>query len=348
MNGYNEKLTLKEVVILFKNNINFLFSRWVLILLSGVAFGLLGILYAYISKPQYVAATSFVLSNGSKSSGLSGLASQFGLDLNAGENDAFSDENIISLMNSNKMMKKSLFGIPLGSNQPLINLFVKETALDLIWKKNPRTTNAFPFPNTPDALTNIQDSLVREVIETLLKTTLVVYKANDKQSIFIVKTTSTNEFFSVNFTNFLVDNTSKFYISTKTLTASKNLKLIQNEADSIRNILYSSIETTASEVDKTFNLNPTRQVAKTGFQKSQFNVSVFSTAYGEVLKNLEIAKITLQRETPLFQIIDQAESPLKRVKKSKLLCLIGGGILGGIGCIIALLFIKAYKHLMRQ
>lgn len=346
MNQQKEKLTLKEVVIVFKNNIGYLFSKWLTIFFVGLFFGLLGLLYAYISKPQYVGTTSFVLSNGSKAGGLSGLASQFGLDLNSGGNDAFSDENIISLMNSNKMMKKSLFGFALGSHEPIINLFVKENTLDIAWSKDSRTAKCFPFPNNSEALSNVQDSLVKEVIDALLKTTLLVYKPNNKQSIFIVKTTSTNELFAVSLSNFLVENTLKFYVSTKTQTASKNLKLIQNEADSLRNVLYGSIETTAKEVDKTINLNPSRQVAKTGVQKSQFNVTVVSIAYGEVLKNLEIAKITLQRETPLFQIIDQAESPLKKIKKSKLLCLIGGGLIGGVAYILILLFIKGYKRLM--
>ena len=54
---------------------------------------------------------------------------------------------------------------------------------------------------------------------------------------------------------------------------------------------------------------------------------MLATAYGEVVKNLEIAKINLQREQPLYQIIDEPEMPLKVKKASKTRYILIGGFL---------------------
>jgi uncharacterized protein involved in exopolysaccharide biosynthesis len=55
--------------------------------------------------------------------------------------------------------------------------------------------------------------------------------------------------------------------------------------------------------------------------------------YGEVVKNLELAKFTLSQETPVIQIVDRDEYPLKRTKASKLQLLLFGVFLLGISMV---------------
>ncbi len=104
--------------------------------------------------------------------------------------------------------------------------------------------------------------------------------------------------------------------------------MLQNEADSLRNVLGDAITSAGSQTDKTFNLNLAYQVRRSGAQQSQVKGSALGEAYGEVLKNLEIAKITLQKETPLYQIIDEPTLPLVKEKTGKLMGLIVGGFIG--------------------
>jgi uncharacterized protein involved in exopolysaccharide biosynthesis len=106
--------------------------------------------------------------------------------------------------------------------------------------------------------------------------------------------------------------------------------MLQHEADSLRNLLGIAITATASQADLTFNLNPAYQVQRSGSQKSQIQATVLGTAYGEVVKNLELAKITLQKQTPLYQVIDEPSLPLKMETKSKLIFLLAGGFFAGI------------------
>ena len=112
--------------------------------------------------------------------------------------------------------------------------------------------------------------------------------------------------------------------------AKSSLDMLQREADSLRYLLGGAITTAAAQTDETFNLNPAYQVQRSSSQKSQVQATVLGTAYGEVVKNLELAKITLQRETPLYQILDEPSLPLKIAAKSKKTYLVLGGLLSGI------------------
>ena len=346
MTNQESKLTLREIVIHFINCFKFLKSKLITILVSSFLFAMLGLYFSWVSTPKYEANVSFVLSTGANGNKLSGLASQFGLDLSGGGGDAFSDENIIGLISSNRMITDALFTSPSKNGYNLINILCSNLKSPDGWNKQPRTYKAFPFPQKVDELTAVQDSLVNEICDLIRKQLLIVSKPDKKENIYVLEVTSTDETFAVNFANQLVDVTSKFYITTKVQMASRNLFLIEKEADSLRNLLDVNVNKTGNELDKTYNLNPTKQIGRSNFQKSQINLTVVTGAYAEVLKNLELARITLQRETPLFQIIDYPRSPLKRIKKSRLLGTLGGGFIGAFLTMLLLVIIKVFKNLM--
>ncbi|MBS1748083.1 MAG: lipopolysaccharide biosynthesis protein [Bacteroidetes bacterium] len=326
-----DDISLKEVVHILHDWIKYLLSKWMIILIVGILSGVLGIVYAFFSKPKYEAALSFILANSNEnSSGIMGLASQFGIDLSGDNNDVFTGNNIIALMKSRRMVQQALLKKPEGSNLSLLNIYCKENKLDEAWKKDERMAKVYPFPNSASQMTGLQDSLFRDIYDNVQKSLLDVSMPDKDKSIYTVVTSSTNEKFSYYLTTYLVDVTSAFYISTKTSVAQQNLDMLQHEADSLRNLLGNTITAAAAQTDVTFNLNPAYQVQRSAAQQSQVSASALGQAYGQVLQNLELAKISLQKETPLYQIVDVPQLPLVMQKKSKLIYLIIGGILGGI------------------
>ena len=333
-----EEITLKQIVHKTRSWTKYLLSKWIIICIVGVTGGIVGFLYASFSKPTYSASVSFILSNSSSSSNsIAGLVSQFGIDLSNTNNDAFSGDNIISLMSSRAMVQNALLQKP--ANETLLNIICRELQLNEGWQKKERTKNAFPFPPEKSQMTPVQDSLFREVYKSVIEDLLTVSKPDQNQSVYTVTTTSTNETFSFYLTKYLVNVTSAFYIDTKTSLAKKNLTMLQHEADSLRNLLGGAIVSSASATDQTFNLNPAYQVKRAASQQSQARATVLGTAYGEIVKDIEIAKVTLLKETPLYQIIDEPVLPLEMEKKSRLEWLLIGGFLGGV-IIIAFLTIK--------
>jgi hypothetical protein len=61
---------------------------------------------------------------------------------------------------------------------------------------------------------------------------------------------------------------------------------------------------------------------------------------------LELAKITLRKETPLIQLIDRPILPLEKEKFGKLKSIILGGFLAGFLYILYLIFGRLYRKLV--
>ncbi len=335
-----DEISLRDISFGVKKFFRFLLSIWLPILLAVIIGGSVGYVISKLIKPKYTATLTFVLSSESKTGSLSGLASQFGLDfgLNAG-NDVFSGENILTLFRSKKMIKSVLFKKPPEHDEILINMLARDLELDRKWAKKQRTKDLFPFPQNQEQLSPIQDSLVREVYYIITEKLMTVSRPDKKLSVYELSTTSTDQTFACYLTKYLMAETAKFYIETKTSISKHNLQMLQREADSLRGLLGGTISSTASEAERTFNLNPALQAQRAPAQKSQVKATVLATAYGEVIKNLEIAKIALQKETPLYQIIDEPELPLKAKKLSTILFVLIGAVVGGL-TIIVFVFVK--------
>lgn len=338
-------ITVKGTFLKAKSVFLYFLSRWLIILLGSVLGGAIAVYIAYSAKPTYTATLNFVLSTGSKNSNLSSLSSQLGIEMGGVQNnDVFAGDNIMVLFRSKKMIKEVLFKKPPQSNEVLANMIVRELKFDKQWSKKERTKNLFPFPDNGQ-LNPVQDSLLREVYNIIIKKYLNVRRTDSKLSIYTVSTVSTNEVFACYLTRYLMDETADFYINTKTSTAKQTLQLLQREADSLKSILNGSIVTTASETDRTFALNPAMQVQRAPAQTSQVKTGVLAATYTEIVKNLELAKINLQKENPLYQIIDVPEMPLVQERSSKLFALIIGAFAGGFIMIIMLGFYKIGKSL---
>jgi hypothetical protein len=341
-----EEISLKEMIIIIREWIAYLLSKWVIVLIFGILFGVLGVLYAWYSKPKYKASLSFILANTNQNStGLLGLANQFGINLSAGNSDVFTGNNIIALMKSRRMVQQALLKKPEGSSKSLLNIFCEETGKPEGWKNDKRLNKVYPFPDSLSQMTKVQDSIFRAVYDDIQKKYLDVSMPDKDKSIYQVTTTSANELFSYYLTTYLVDATSAFYIDTKTSVAQQNLKMLQHEADSLHNLLGNTITAAAAQTDVTFNLNPAFQVQRSAAQQSQVSATALGQAYGQVLQNLEIAKITLQKETPLYQIVDVPQLPLVMEKKSKLIYLILGGFVGGLLICVFLIVKRTFSNL---
>src|SRR4051794_22255176 len=99
MSEVQNEISFKEFVEKIKRLVNYLFSKWLLILIAGAIGGVVGLIYAWNYKPKYTASLSFILSgNTDINSGLFGLASQFGFNMGNTGGNTFSSDNIISLM----------------------------------------------------------------------------------------------------------------------------------------------------------------------------------------------------------------------------------------------------------
>jgi uncharacterized protein involved in exopolysaccharide biosynthesis len=68
----------------------------------------------------------------------------------------------------------------------------------------------------------------------------------------------------------------------------------------------------------------------------------------ELVKNLELSKITLLNKTPIINIIDEPILPLEEDKISKIVAGILGGFLGGFLSVCFFIFRKLFKDALAE
>ena len=347
----SDEISLKELIMSGKRTWQFLLGKWKLILVAGLLGAGIGLAMAYIIKPKYIAKLTFSVENekGNPLGSYAGLASMAGIDIGGGGGTMFNSDNIMSIMKSRKMVVNTLLSPITVDNKKttLIDYYLTFKHIKAKWSKKPKLANLkFDLNLNPDSLTRLQDSVLWEIHKVLSKEALSINKPDKKLGLIEATCTSTNEIFSKVFLETLSRQVTDFYVEIKTRRQKENVDLLQNRADSLYGVLSNSMYKSAALADQ--NLNMARQVAGVDRQRKQVDLQVASTAYGEVIKNLEIAKITLQKETPLIQMIDEPVLPLEKVKLSRLKALVIGGFLAGFVVVGFLLMQKFFAGIMKE
>jgi len=343
-NNTNE-ISVKDIISKIKSGIRYLKSQWLIILIFFIVGAGIGLAYSIVKKTTYTAVCTFVLEEGDKQGGLgqySSLASLAGINLGSA-GGIFQGDNILELYKSRLMIEKTLLSkVNInGHDQLLIDRYVDFTKMRKSWYKNDKI-DSINFNGDPAKFNRKQDSIITVLVEFFNKKILNVGKPDKKLDIIEVAVTTKDELFSKDFTDKIVETVNNFYIQTKTKNASQNVQILQKQADSVRSVLNSSISGVASAIDAAPNANPQQLILKVPSQKKQIDVQASTAVYSEIVKNLEVSKISLLQATPLIQIIDEPVLPLAIDHLSKLKGLILGGILGSIVSIIILIVRKIY------
>ena len=347
-----EEIALKELIKNLKEWLYFLLSKRTTIALASILGAILGLTYSFVKKPVYKASLSFALESSAAGGGLSGalgLASSLGLDLGGSGGGIFEGSNLTELFKSRKMVEKTLL-MPVSFNGKTISLaemYIENEKWRKKWDDKPKLIGLQFLPNTSRKnFSRTHDSIFGAIYEDLSKYKLEVGQKDKKVDIISIEVTSTNELFSKFFTEALAKQVGDFYIETKSKKARINMAILERQTDSIRGELNSAISGVAVANDNTFGLNPSLNVRRVPSARRQVDVQANSAILTELVKQTELAKVTVRKETPLIQIIDRPILPLKKEKVGKLMGLIVGGIVFGLLTILFLTLKNTLKKVL--
>lgn len=349
METQNDEITLKELLEKAKEWYWYLLSQWKIIVLAGVLGAALGLTYSILKKPIYTATLSFALedekSGGGGLGGALGLASSLGLDLGGGSGGAFSGANLSELFKSRSMVEQTLMQPVIKETDTisLAELYIRTQEWRDEWEDKPKL-KAIHFPPLTKRkyFTREHDSIMGEMYEDLSKTSLTVAQKDKKISIITMDVQSVDETFAKVFSETLAKQVSKFYVETKSKKARMNMAILQHQTDSIRAELNGAITGVAVANDNIFMLNPALNVNRAPSAKRQVDVQANTAILTELVKQTELAKVTLRKETPLIQVIDRPIFPLKNDEISKSKGMFMGGFLSIVLAVI--FFIGRHFH----
>lgn len=351
METSNDEITLKKLLQKAKEWHTYLLSCWKTIVVAGIVGATVGLGYSFYKKPIYIATLTYALEDGrSTGGGLGSLASSFGFEIGGvgGNSGAFSGANLMELFKSRAMVEQTLLA-PVTLNNKTISLaemYIKDKKWRKKWNKKPALKSITFLPNTDrTTFTRAQDSIFGVIYNDLSKNALTVYQKDKKVAIGTITMKGTNEYFAQQFNLALTKTVTNFYIETISKRAKENMDILVRQTDSIRSELNGAITGVAVANDNTFGLNPALNVKRVPSARRQVDVQANTAILTEIIKQAEIAKVTLRKETPLIQIIDQPILPLPKEKFGKAKGIILGGILAGFLTVLGLIVRRIFQEL---
>jgi hypothetical protein len=345
----NDEISFKELLEKFKEWYAYLLSQWKIIVLAGIVGAVLGLTYSFIKKPIYTATLSFALEDEKSGGGLGGalgLASSFGIDLGGGGGSIFTGSNLTELFKSRTMVEKTLM-TPVTVNGKVISLaemYVQNNQWRESWNDNPKFKNIQFLPNIKRKyFTRVHDSILGVIYQNLSKNSLSVAQRDKKISIISMDVASNNELFSLYFCEALARQVGKFYVDTKSKKARMNMEILERQTDSIRAELNGAITGVAVANDNTFMLNPALNVRRAPSARRQVDVQANTAILTELVKQTELAKVAVRKETPLIQVIDRPIFPLPTERFGKAKGLVIGLVFGGFLMVLVLIVRRILK-----
>jgi len=344
----DDEISLKELIEKLLSIWKHLLSKWLLIGVVGLIGAGIGFFMAWSKPVKYTAKISFVAEEGKSSAGvMASLAGQFGFDLGEGSGGGiFAGENLLIFLKSEGLIRETLLTkFDSTSAATLADKYAEINEYKKGWVENKEIGiidfSAFKEGSFPRK----QDSLLQLLVAAIAKE-LAVARTDKKATFVEVKTTTRDELLSKVFTERLVQTGTERYIQSKIKIKAANVALLQKRADSLGALLNRNTYSAAAAQQQLVDINPAMRTAPVAAEISTRDKMMIATIFAEVIKNLELAKFTLQQETPVIQVVDKTYLPLKKEKESKLKGLLLGGILSGFLAIAYLLASRWWRSVM--
>ena len=317
-----DEISLAELWLKVKSVIAYLWRFKFLIMGVGLLFALGGYFKVKMAKPSYTASLTFALEQGGGASGLGGLASQFGFSMGEG-GEGLGGDNLLSLMKSRRIVQDVLLSTIYveGDSVLLLDQYLRSSD-----KLMAKWDSLGIYPVDPlKCCDPKQDSAIGVVVKAVSEKSLAVAKVDKKLSFVTVSYTGSDEVFTGAFVELLTAKATDFYVQTKMSNSNANIAKLERRVDSVSAEMQAAMVGFASAQDQ--NSFTVQSVAKVPSVQKQMKVTMLTTLYGELVKNLELSKTMSAREEPLITIIDRPHYPL-RVRESKLKSAVLGGFLG--------------------
>jgi hypothetical protein len=324
----DDEISLKDLIEKGKALFTYFMGyKWVIVA-AGLLGGGIGFGYAhFFNVEECESKLTFAIEEKTGGGGsLLGLASQFGVDLGGGGGGMFTSDNLLLLFKSNRIIQGALLR-PLTEvkegnlyNHYLVTHFkeaIKENKIDLL-----------PLALHREKFSRAQDSLLK-VVSLNISEIVTITKKDKKASFIDIVVKDQSELFSLWMNRLLVEEATHLYIELKVGKMQRSVKLLQGKVDSVQHVLDGTMRSAAAGLDQSMGL--VSNAPRVGSAKKQMEAQMLGTLFGELTKNLELTKLTLEREEPTIQIVDSPTMPLEKFGKGRVkFGVIGGFLLGFI------------------
>lgn len=349
-----DEITLKELILKIKEFFQEVLKNWLLVILITIPVVLYFFYQAYKTPITYTSELTFMMNDddGGALGGLGGLAASFlGGGGGGGE---FNLEKMLSLLKSRNIIQQGLFEKAEinGEVDFFANFLIKEYEFHEKWKENEQLKDFIFKHDKVEDFSRVEykalKSVYGKVIGSAKTQGILSSNINDDTGIMTLEIESINETLSIKLLNTLFEKLSAFYVDKTIEKQKQTYEITVAKTDSLLGVM-NYVQARLLKVKDTHR-NTTLNQYRSEELKLEREYQINLIAYGEALKNREIADFTLKSKTPFIQSIDLPIPPLEPNKN--LMTYIKQIIIGGIlGVFLAIAFIigrKIYKDTMAE
>jgi len=334
-----EEITLKEIILKSREYFFEIWTNRKWVLLVSIVFGGWFFIRTYIAPVTFSATLTFMVNEDERGGGgggaIAGILGQFGF---GGGGSEFNLDKILTLARSRKIIGDAIFHQATidGKKDYLANHIIRIYDFHEEWKDSEIGLKDFLFKSSNieefNQLENIvYMALVGTVAGNLNEGVLGLFTNfyNEDTGIMEFTVTGESETLSIELVKNIYSTLSNFYIEKSIERQQQTYNLMRVKVDSLEQVINSKTFEYLKFKDSYKGLSLQQYEARE--VKLQMDIQVMTVAFGESLKNLEIADFSLKNSTPFFQTIDEPLAPLSSsfslgglIKQ-----LILGGVLGG-------------------
>lgn len=333
------------VTIDFKAFFRILKKEWWVILLVIALFVAGGAWYAFTAREEFVAEGKILpeMSSGAGSS-LGGLASLVGIG-------GFE----LGLKNGTDAIRPDLYPDIIQSTPFFLELFnqgvITKTGDSLSFasyyhqsieeNREEKEIKLETFKGKPPGII-VVNQLTEDRIEDLKKR--ISGNIDKKSGVINISVKMPDPVVAAGLAKYVMKYLTEYVTDYRTEKSKQEVDFLGRKVASARGEFYGDQARKARYADQ-YSLPTIRlQAADVQRERLESEYKLSSTVYNELLKKFEEAKIKLQQETPIFQVLEPPVAPTKKSEPKKSIILLGSAALGFfIALIVALLIRKNYK-----
>ena len=196
---------------------------------------------------------------------------------------------------------------------------------------NPKT-----IPLETIRLNKKQDDLIKE-LQKRVGTTL-----DKKTGVISISAKMQDPVIAATIVRYAQDYLTEYVVKYRTQKSKSDIKFLEDRIGEAKRRYDNALYSYSSYQDR--NKGLFLNIAKDEGKKLQYEVDLSYNLYSELAKQLEEAKIKIQRETPIFKVLEPAQIPVIKSEPKRSVMVLGIAFLGMILSIFVVL-VKNYKSL---
>ena len=306
---------------------------------TTILFAVLGIILAVVSPTKYTASSTFVpqLSEGQTNSSLGGLASLAGINLSAimGSQPQEISPSLYPQIAESVPYRLALLDATVESNTSFRDYILTQSdgvAILPLLKKYTIGLPGLLLNKQTDNNENLDTSLFqiteqdKDLFEFLAQ--VVSIQVDDQEGLVSISVELADRMVAAQLAQAATDLLQSNIIAFKSQSARNNLDFIESQFESKRQEFEQIQDSIA--VFKDQNLNITSSLYQNQLTRLESQFTVTSSVFQELAGQVEQAKIQVNKDTPIFTIIEPVSVPLERSKPKRTMMVIVWTFLGGL------------------